>query len=269
MSDVTGQDGTSVVEGDLIGIWRVGEVVCQTSNHRLHRAQSADADGSNRWPYVIRVGTETTRAATGNWLRVAAKVTHPGLIAVVDGSAGAALPFVVMPFVAGEQTTMSLPVALWSARQVAETLATLHDAGLVHGNVHPRHILVGSDGQPMLIDLGIAAPVHSVRPPGPMPDAGFAAPEALAVGYAAIPAMDVFSLGRTLWSWMIEVQRTGIDAADRDWIEAAELIESMVAVDPRDRPTMALVIGRLSQIELRSLQRSLSPVTQPPAAKAA
>ena len=40
---------------------------------------------------------------------------------------------------------------------VADAYAALHEHGVIHGDVHPRNVIVGYDGQTRLIDFGLAA----------------------------------------------------------------------------------------------------------------
>jgi serine/threonine protein kinase len=42
------------------------------------------------------------------------------------------------------------------ARAIVEAYARLHDRGVVHGDVHPRNVLVSASGEARLIDFGIA-----------------------------------------------------------------------------------------------------------------
>lgn len=52
------------------------------------------------------------------------------------------------PFTAGETATLAIPVA--------QALEALHAAGLQHGGVGARSIVVGPDGRPVLAGLGVA-----------------------------------------------------------------------------------------------------------------
>src|SRR5690242_11060767 len=93
-----------------------------------------------------------------------AKVTHPNVITVHEvGTAGEQL-FVAMEFVAGPtmREWLAKKRPSWQevvavCRQVADGLAAVHDAGLVHRDVKPGNVLVGDDGRVRVLDLGIAS----------------------------------------------------------------------------------------------------------------
>jgi tRNA A-37 threonylcarbamoyl transferase component Bud32 len=93
-----------------------------------------------------------------------ARITHPNVITVHEvGTAGEQL-FVAMEFVAGptlrewlatKQPSWQQVVAVF--RQVADGLAAVHEAGLVHRDVKPSNVLIGDDGRVRVLDLGLAA----------------------------------------------------------------------------------------------------------------
>ncbi|GAB2583876.1 hypothetical protein GCM10027168_15880 [Streptomyces capparidis] len=78
------------------------------------------------------------------------------------------------------------------AAWLAEALAALHRAGIVHLDVKPANVLLTADG-PRLIDFGIAA---GTLPAGSAGSWGFMSPEQVA-GHAGPPS-DIYSLGATL-----------------------------------------------------------------------
>jgi serine/threonine protein kinase len=82
------------------------------------------------------------------------------------------------------------------AADVAAGLAYVHGAGLVHGDVKPRNVVIGGDGRAMLADFGCARSAEAVGGPiGGTP--AFMAPE-VARGEAQGPPADVWALGCTV-----------------------------------------------------------------------
>lgn len=113
---------------------------------------------------------------------------------------------------AGEVVTLLVPLA--------QALATLHAAGLVHGDVAPENIVLAEGGRPVLIDLEGA-----VRPGRGTP--GYAEQRAR----GAAPA-DVFALA-SLGLAVLGEEPKGAAAALRD------LLESVCRTGPGARPSAA------------------------------
>ena len=254
----------------ILGIWRLGEVVHASSTTQLLLAQPADAVGSPRWDYVIKRAMGGSDHVEGSRqilqsIAAASVARHPNLIALLDASTTSSQPYLVMPRLEGEsmQTHLEsvsqkpLPVALWLIRQVAQALDTLHSTGWIHGDVKPKNCVVGPRGHVTLVDLGFASRVHTV--PGHhfrgTPD--YAAPEALTGKLAAIPAMDIFSLGRVLWHWITRTEQVSQSLLE----PVADLVQQMVAKDPDERPAATEVVRQLLQLEIETLGRHIGPTT--------
>src|SRR6056297_2579669 len=250
----------------ILGIWRLGPLLHRGIGAELTLAQPADAAGSPRWDYVIKRALENTvesRRQISQFVSAASAVAHPNLVAVLDASSTSSVPYLVMPRLEGAtmqayleaSPAKPLPVALWLVRQLAEALDALHNAGWVHGDVKPENAVVGSRGHVTLVDLGFACRTHTAAGHHFRGTPTYAAPESLQDDRAAMPAMDVFSLGRLLWQWLMRA-----DAADQPMIEPiAELVESMIAPDPQERPTAARVAKKLLKLEIETLGRHIGP----------
>src|SRR5206468_537757 len=72
-------------------------------------------------------------------------------------------PYVVMELVEGRSLAAILEHGALAPRQAAElvrdlarALAHAHEKGVVHRDVKPANVLVGEDGRPHLVDLGLA-----------------------------------------------------------------------------------------------------------------
>jgi hypothetical protein len=202
-----------------------------------------------------------------------ARLRVPGLVRVHDFARDArGVPFLVEDFVEGQDPASFLDaqagvdridrrdlsarraarlVAL--AADLAETLAGLHDAGFVHGDVKPANVRVPSSHRAVLLDLGAAATLRAAQSDGTAPalvyTEAFAAPE-LRAGARPSIATDLHALGATLWACATGAPlRSGAgsslsNVALRDrapWItpSVAAVIEALVAEHPADRPRSA------------------------------
>ena len=254
----------------ILGIWRLGEVIHESSTTQLSLAQPADAVGSPRWDYVIKRARNGADQLEGNRqilqsIAAASCATHPNLIALLDASSTSNQPYMVMPRLEGEPmqshlestTSKPLPVALWLVRQLAQALDSLHTTGWVHGDVKPENSVVGSRGHVTLVDLGFASRIHTLPNHHFRGTPDYAAPEALAGTLAAIPAMDIFSLGRVLWHWITRTEQVSQAMLE----PVADLVQQMVSKNPSERPTAAEVAQQLLSLEIETLGRHIGPAS--------
>jgi serine/threonine protein kinase len=170
--------------------------------------------------------------------RVLATLDHPGIAPVHD--AGVLVDgrlFYVMKLVRGvtleqharDLETESLKLSVFE--RVAETVAFAHARGIVHRDLKPSNVMVGSFGEVLVLDWGVAKVLAEASTdegagappqvaPSPLADAseptstptligtligtpGFMAPEQAAGDVTLIgPATDVFALGALLF-WLL------------------------------------------------------------------
>jgi len=138
--------------------------------------------------------------------RAAAKVSHPGLVTVLDSGEDHGRPFLVMELLGGatlaqviDEGPMPPDAVRELARQLLGALAAIHRSGLVHRDVKPSNILQAGPGRWKLTDFGIAAPLSALDPSLTatgvvLGTPAYLAPERLA-GARATPASDLFALG--------------------------------------------------------------------------
>jgi len=99
-------------------------------------------------------------------IQIAARLTHPNILPLLDSGDADGTLFYVMPFVEGESLRArlvregQLPVdeAVKLAARIAGALAHAHSLGIVHRDIKPENILV-SGGEPVVSDFGIAKAV--------------------------------------------------------------------------------------------------------------
>lgn len=151
---------------------------------------------------------DESRARLEQEARILARLEHPGIVPVHDvGTLPDGRLFYVMKLVNGHrldavaQRVASVPERLRLIVRVADAVAFAHAHGVVHRDLSPANIMVGTFGEVLVVDWGLA---QVAGPEGPAPvvagTPGFIAPEQ-AEGRAT-PASDVFSLGAVLRWWM-------------------------------------------------------------------
>lgn len=141
-------------------------------------------------------------------------VEHPNVVPVRDIVVDADGPAIVMDYIDGrslaehltEDGSLAEPEALLIATEVADGLAAAHAHGLVHRDVKPANILLGSDGRARITDFGIATEIDSdgtalTAADGVVGTMRYLAPERLA-GEPAVPATDVWGLGAVLYEML-------------------------------------------------------------------
>jgi eukaryotic-like serine/threonine-protein kinase len=142
--------------------------------------------------------------------RSVARLRHTNVVGVYDygefDDAGRTLSYVVMELVDGRTladmlTGGRLPwkVAVLVGAQVAAALAAAHAEGIVHRDVKPANVMVGSAGV-KLVDFGISAAVGALDGRGGLllGTPAYLAPERIEGGPVR-PSTDVYALGLMLY----------------------------------------------------------------------
>jgi serine/threonine protein kinase len=128
---------------------------------------------------------------------------HPQVPALYDVGEATGQKYVARMYVEGDDLQNGIRSANRSVTevttiiaQVASALDYAHGRGIVHGYVHPRHMLLGGKAEAWLIGFGEYPPADAAALGNPL----HLAPEQLE-GYGALtPATDVFALSETaLW----------------------------------------------------------------------
>lgn len=132
--------------------------------------------------------------------RLNAALEHPQIPALYEVGEAAGRPYTARMFVEGDDLRSSIRVGKWSIPEVATILAPVangldyaHERGVVHGYVHPRHVLVGKNGAAWLIGFGEYPPADVAALGNPL----HLAPEQLQRNGRVTPATDVYALSET------------------------------------------------------------------------
>jgi serine/threonine protein kinase len=154
-------------------------------------------------------GDATFRARFRAEAQHSAALHHPNIASVFDYGEltedGEQLAYLVMELVEGEalcdllerEGRLDAARTLDIVRQTSAALAVAHAAGVVHRDVKPGNVLMGTDGVVKITDFGIAWSASSVPLTGTgqvVGTAHYLSPEQ-AEGGKATPASDVYALG--------------------------------------------------------------------------
>ncbi|MFD5075021.1 serine/threonine-protein kinase [Streptomyces sp. NPDC058371] len=187
-------------------VWRAVDEVLGREVAVKELRTFTDAGG----PELADLGLRMQREA-----RAAARVRHPGVVAVHDVAEVDGRPLIVMELVDGpslddvlrEQGTLDAREAAAIGAKVMEALAAAHRAGVLHRDVKPGNILLDRSGRVVLTDFGIAAmedpgdgsTTHLTRSGELVGSLDYLAPER-AQGNDPGPASDIWALGATLYA---------------------------------------------------------------------
>jgi DNA-binding NtrC family response regulator len=208
---------------------------------------------------IWRAGRFPEAALRGEFALLA-RLSLPGVVRAhdlgIDTSTGA--PFLVEDFVEGADARAWLEQARSEERSqrvrhvltgVLRALVGLHEAGFLHGDLKPEHVMVAPDGAVVLLDLGGTALAAACGVA--LGTRGYLAPELLAGGKASV-ASDLFALGALAFRLLTGASPTpGTRTlrAQAPWLDAGsrELVHELLALHPQDRPADAAeALGRLA-----------------------
>jgi eukaryotic-like serine/threonine-protein kinase len=179
------------------------------------------ADGQFQKQVAIKIlkrGTDTDEVLRRfrNERQILANLDHPNITRLLDaGVTGDGLPYFVMEFIEGapitrfvQQEDLDLRGRLELFLKVCSAVDLAHRNHVIHRDIKPGNVLVKHDGEPNLLDFGIAKLLSSSddditvaveRRLTPT----YAAPEQ-AAGESATVATDIYSLGAMLYELLAD-----------------------------------------------------------------
>ena len=228
-------------------------VVHRCHDTRLHR------DVAVKIVRNLGADSEVQLARFKQEARAAAKIRHPGIVAIHEVGEDQGQPYLVMDYVEGQTLEELLESEQLTPHRIAElireialTLDHAHSAGITHRDVKPQNIMLDSGGHTLLMDFGLArdssAQLHLTKTGQVLGTPMYMAPEQIG-GSDIGPWTDVYALGAMLY-------RSLVDQPPFQAAEPASLFKQILMDEPQPLQRIDPTINRdLETITLRCLEK--------------
>jgi len=234
-------------EGERLGPYRLLREIGRGGMGQVYLAVRDDDEFRKQVAVkLIRTGMESAEALLRFRAerQILADLEHPNIARLLDGGTTAnGLPFVVMEYVGGlplaeycRTRSLGTRQRLELFRKVCGAVQFAHQHLVVHRDLKPGNILVGEDGEPKLLDFGIAkllgedSGTPRTRTDMRLMTPEYASPEQV-MGLPVSTATDVYSLGVILYEVLAGQSPYTVSAA-----RPADLERAIREIDPQ-RPS--------------------------------
>ncbi len=155
------------------------------------------------------VSDEQFKARFAREAQATAALDHPNIVTIHDVGEYQGRPFFAMQFVDGSslrdycaERDLNFDEIIELTLQICGGLRKAHDAGIVHRDIKPTNIMIGSDGRPVLLDFGLATIEGEdklTKTGSTMGTLGYMSPEQVQSPKDVDGRSDLFSLGVVLY----------------------------------------------------------------------
>jgi serine/threonine protein kinase/tetratricopeptide (TPR) repeat protein len=259
--------------GERMGAYAMIKELGHGGMGAVYLAERADGEFEKRVAIkVLKRGTDTDEVLRRFRIerQILANLEHPNITRLLDaGTTADGLPYLVMEFIEGTPITrfvqrenIDLRGRLTLFLKVCSAVALAHKNQVIHRDIKPSNVLISRDGEPKLLDFGIAkllsvdsnddgTTVAIERRLTPV----YAAPEQHA-GRPATNAADVYSLGVLLYELMTD-ERPCVTAS-------GNVLKKVESKHLRERqPADGVALGPKTEYQLSSqLNRIVRRATQ-------
>ena len=261
-------------EGSRVGPWRLGARLGTGGMGDVHLATRDDGQYEQRAALkLVRAGVDTKELLRRffNERQLLASLEHPGIARLLDGGTTEdGRPYIAMEYVDGapidrycDTKGLDVRARVELFTKVLDAVAEAHRSLVVHRDLKPSNILVTANGEPKLIDFGIAK-VLGASSVGAVADVTVAGESRLTPSYASpeqvrgervTTASDVYSLGVVLYELLAGARPYRIEST-----EPTAILRVVLETEPRApssvSPSRARELrGDLDAIVLKALRK--------------
>jgi TolB-like protein len=203
--------------GEVIGQYQILSLIAHGGMGTVYRAHDTRLDRDVALKFLpatvgAQAGAKEQALAEA---RAAAALEHPNVCTIHQiGETDDGRPFIAMAFHDGEtlkerlrRGPLSVEESVGTAAQISRALAAAHARGIIHRDVKPGNVMLGSNGTVRLLDFGLATVTDATltqfgMTPGTV---AYMSPEQ-ARGDGLDPRTDLWSLGVVLYEMLAGVR---------------------------------------------------------------
>ena len=265
----TDEEG-GLAPGTRLGPFRVLALIGRGGMGEVYRAERADGE----FEQVVAIKLLRPDAQSTDIVRrfraeraLLARLSHPNIASVLDGGTAAdGRPYLVLRYIDGVPITryaerLTVAGRLRVFLKVADAVQVAHSHLVVHRDIKPSNVLVGADGEPILLDFGIAKLLDNMASDADRTRTGrmlhtpsHAAPEQVR-GEPVTTATDVYGLGALLFEMLSGTRLFGDSssaaALERAILEDAVPLPSAATANDSSRRELRGDLDRIVQMALR------------------
>jgi serine/threonine protein kinase len=236
-------DPAPALPGKRVGPWRIVRELGRGGMAVVYLAERADGAYDQRVALkLLRAGDDAADLVRRfqRERQILASLKHPHIAGLVDGGLTEdGQPWFSMEHVEGERIDrfcdrhrLTVEQRLRLFIQVARVVRAAHRALVVHRDLKPSNILVTEEGEPRLLDFGIAKPLDpqgddaAVTRTVLMLTPDYASPEQVR-GVPVTPASDVYQLGLLLFELLTGERAQRVDGRSAAQLERVVLEQSV------------------------------------------
>ena len=150
--------------GEQLGNYRIVRALGQGGFAQVYLGEHIYLKSSAAVKVLHTLLTDEAQAAFMKEAQILARLHHPHIVRLLDFAVEAGMPFLIMEYAPGGNlrtlhprgSRVPLATVVSYVSQIASALHYAHSQHLVHGDIKPENILLGSQNELLLSDFGLA-----------------------------------------------------------------------------------------------------------------